>query len=83
MGIEIKSTAQLIDELAIVNIRCWFAQEDVMKGGDDAFVAKVARKAQQLNAKRNALVRAIDERLGNAETTPDEKSYATNENDNK
>jgi len=78
MGIERKTVAQLIDELAIVNIRCWFAQEDVMKGGDDTFIADAARRAQQLNARRNQLVRAIDDYFGD-ENTPDSKSYAEKE----
>lgn len=60
MGIERKSFSALLDEFTTNQIRLWFDQEDVMKGGDDAFVAGAAKKAQEHNARRNQLMRAID-----------------------
>jgi hypothetical protein len=77
MDVSEKSTAVLIDELITTVVKCFFAQEDVMKGGEDAAVAAAARKAQELNARRNQLIRAIDERLGEAEYTVTQKTYAT------
>jgi hypothetical protein len=76
MDVSEKSTAVLIDELITTVVKCFFAQEDVMKGGEDAAVAAAARKAQELNARRNQLIRAIDERLGEAEYTVTPKTYA-------
>jgi hypothetical protein len=64
MNIETKSTASLIDELITTSMKCWFAQEDVMKETDPEKVAKAAKLAQETNARRNALIRAIDGRLG-------------------
>ena len=63
-----KSTATLIDELISTNIRCWFAQEDIMSETDTDKVAKAAKLAQMTNKRRNELIRAIDERLGETNT---------------
>lgn len=71
-----KSTATLIDELITTSMKCWFAQEDVMTGGDDAKVAEAAKMAQITNARRNKLIRAIDERLGESGNTQLTKTYA-------
>ena len=70
-----KSTATLIDELISTNIKCWFAQEDVMKETDPDKVTKAAKLAQITNARRNELIRAIDARLGET-NTPLGKTYA-------
>ena len=71
-----KSTATLIDELITTSMKCWFAQEDVMAGGNDAKVAEAAKLAQITNARRNALIRAIDDRLGESGNTQLKKTYA-------
>ena len=71
-----KSTATLIDELITTSMKCWFAQEDVMKQTDPQIVAKVAKLAQETNARRNALIRAIDARLGESGFSQLEKTYA-------
>lgn len=60
MGIERKSIGALIDELSVVNLKCWFAQEEVMHAEGDEAVAKAAKTAQLTNARRNQLMRAID-----------------------
>lgn len=62
--IEIKTTGQLMDELMIVNIRVWHLIDRVE--GGDCTVAE-AQAVQKYNAKRNALVRAIDRRLGQSD----------------
>ncbi len=71
-----KTIAALIDELVTTNIRCYMAQEEITRAGaDDPSVARAAREAQRLNARRCDLQRAIDERLG--ERAAERKSYAT------
>lgn len=75
MSIETKSIGVLVDELITTNIKCFLAQEAIRDDAGDAAVAKAARDAQTLNARRNALIRAIDARLGEADSvTP--KTYA-------
>lgn len=64
MDITRKSIAMMIDELSIVNIRCWYAQERLMNESlSDKERLDAAILAQQTNAKRSALVSAIDEAL--------------------
>lgn len=73
---EVKSIGTLIDELFTTNMKCWFAQETVMRETDDSKVATAAKQAQVLNARRNKLIRAIDERLGDGAISQTEKTYA-------
>lgn len=75
MGIEVKTTGALIDELLTALIRCWHFQEIVMTSTDDAEVARAAKGAQETNARRNQLMRAIDERLGDGEVATLVKTY--------
>lgn len=75
MDITKKSTASLIDELITCSIKCFMAQEQVMRGITDAEIAEAAKLAQKTNARRNLLIRAIDERLGELNLTPLEKTY--------
>jgi hypothetical protein len=70
-----KSTATLIDELITTSMKCWYAQEDVMSETEPDKVAEAAKLAQITNARRNALIRAIDARLGDTNTQL-EKTYA-------
>ncbi len=70
-----KSTATLIDELITTSMKCWYAQEAVMAETATDKVADAAKLAQITNARRNELIRAIDERLGET-NTPLEKTYA-------
>ena len=75
-GIREKSPAMIIDEMATNNLKCWYAQEEVMKstaGTSEAYIA--AKKAQEYNARRNQLIRAFDEALGFISTSPTEKTY--------
>jgi len=73
---EVKSIGTLIDELFTTNMKCWFAQETVMHETDIEKVATAAKQAQVLNARRNKLIRAIDERLGDGAISQTEKTYA-------
>ncbi len=73
---EVKSIGTLIDELITTSMKCWYAQETVMNDTDITKVAAAAKQAQQLNARRNKLIRAIDERLGDGAITLTEKTYA-------
>jgi len=64
MDITRKSIAMMIDELSIVNIRCWYAQEKLMNeslSAEERLDAAIL--AQKSNAKRSALVSAIDQAL--------------------
>lgn len=70
-----KSVGTLIDELITTDVKCWFAQETVMKEADPIKVAEAAKLAQTTNARRNALIRAIDERLGEGGNTQLGKTY--------
>ena len=76
MSIATKTTAVLIDELITADIRCWMAQDRLM---DESLTDKErlssAMTAQQSNRRRSDLMRAIDERLGEAQNAGMEKSY--------
>ncbi len=76
MDIDKKSIGVLIDELITTSLKCWFAQEVVMSSKDDKEIATAAKRAQLMNGRRNALIRAIDERLGESDISPTGKTYA-------
>uniref|UniRef100_A0A6M3IWG2 Uncharacterized protein n=1 Tax=viral metagenome TaxID=1070528 RepID=A0A6M3IWG2_9ZZZZ len=76
MDVSKKSIGVLIDELITTNIKCWMAQEKLMGADSDIDAGKAAKDAQALNARRNSLIRAIDEMLGQGDITLTEKSYA-------
>ena len=67
MGIETKTIGELIDQLTIENIKLYMAQEP----NSGATVEKL----KELNKRRNALIRAIDERLGDAQFSKMVKTY--------
>ena len=73
MDISKKSIGVLIDELITTSLKCWYAQEKLMAGED---IITNAVDAQSLNARRNALIRAVDERLGEGDISPTGKTYA-------
>ena len=75
MDIGKKSIGVLIDELITTSLKCWFAQEVIMSSKDDAQTASAAKTAQQMNARRNSLIREIDMRFGEQHYSPTEKSY--------
>jgi hypothetical protein len=59
-----KTIGQLIDELSIVNIKIWMA-EDVKRDKDatDKQIADATRKTNISNQQRNDLIQAIDEEM--------------------
>jgi hypothetical protein len=68
-GIAVKSIGQLFDELSIVNIRCWYCQEKLMNESlstEERLDAAIG--AQKANARRSALVSAIDKELEEEES---------------
>lgn len=77
MGIETKSLSFLIDQLITTDLRCWFAQEDIMnKSLSESDRLKAAIRAQEQNAIRSRLMKAIDELAGDVENTMGgEKTY--------
>jgi hypothetical protein len=75
LGSQTSPIGELIAELTSTLIQCWNAQEDVMGKSDIQQVAKAAKDAQQLNAKRNKLIREIDKHLGETAITVTGKTY--------
>lgn len=71
-----KSIGTLIDELCTTSQKCFAAQDIIMKETDLEKLAAAAKLAQITNARRNALIRAIDERLGESGNTQLGKTYA-------
>ena len=77
MGVENKTIGILIDELITTSMKCWHAQEAIMDPtlSDSARLA-ASERAQRSNAKRSALIIAIDKKLEDSEFTLDIKTYA-------
>jgi len=76
MSIEIKSVGFMIDELVTTNLKCWFAQEDIMNSNlSEHDRLQAAERAQEMNNRRNQLIRAIDQKLGDGNVSPTMKTY--------
>lgn len=75
LPIDVKTTAALEDELFTTLLKCWFFQEIVMHSENVEEVAAAAKNAQKTNDRRNQLMRAIDERLGDGAAAALVKSY--------
>lgn len=76
MGIRNKSIAFLIDELITTDIKCFMAQDKISDSNlspDEQLTA--AKAAQNLNRRRNQLMIAIDEILGESDITVTGKTY--------
>ncbi len=60
-----KNLGEIIDELIIINMKIW-ACEDAKRihENDDKIVADACRKTNVLNPRRNALIAAINEMVG-------------------
>lgn len=75
-GIREKTLGMLVDELATTNIKCFMAQEEMLNPKKTSEQQKDAgRRAQELNARRNKLIRAIDELMGFKDQTHTAKTY--------
>jgi hypothetical protein len=73
-----KSLGFLIDELFTTDHKCWEAQERIMDTSlsvEDRL--ENAIRAQELNNRRNMLIRAIDEIADKENLSPTTKSYHT------
>lgn len=71
-----KTPGVLFDELCTVDVKCFMAQEIIMNEElSDGDRQKAAKVAQELNVKRNKIIRSIDSLLDFDEDTPSEKTY--------
>lgn len=72
-----KTIGQLIDELSIVNIKIWMA-EDVKRDpkATDKQIADATRRTNIANQQRNDLIQAIDEGLNAVADGEKQKLYA-------
>lgn len=78
MSVLEKTLGQLIDELITTDLRCWFAQEDIMNNDlSEEGRLQAAIRAQQQNAKRTELIRAIDSLTSGTEFSNTTKTYHT------
>lgn len=60
-----KTIGELIDSLITTDLRCWFAQEDIMNESlPTEQRLQAAIRAQEQNAKRSQLIAAINEAFG-------------------
>jgi len=76
MGVSIKTTGELIDQLITTNIKCFMAQDKIVDNKLSPLERlKAAELAQQTNARRTALIRELDKRLGDGADTLLEKTY--------
>ena len=79
MDVRTKSIGFLIDQLITTNLRCWFAQEDIMNPDlPESKRLEAAVRAQAQNGIRSKLIKAIDEVLGEGDITMGgDKTYHT------
>lgn len=84
MGIETKTLGFLVDELITTDLKCWFAQESLMdKNLTEEERLDAAIRIQQTNSRRNELIRAIDQLVGQAAYSVTDKSYTKHFNGEK
>lgn len=83
MDVRTKSIGFLIDQLITTNLRCWFAQEDIMNPNlGESKRLDAAVRAQAQNAIRSKLIKAIDDVLGEGDITMGgDKTYHTYHDD--
>ena len=75
MGIETKTLGMIIDELITTDLKCFMQQEIIISEKDNDKVATASRKAQELNGRRNLLIKAIDDLNGGSEFSHTSKTY--------
>lgn len=76
LDISQKSIGFLIDELVTTSMKCYMSQDNIMcpdLSSKDRLLA--AEEAQRMNARRNLLIRKIDEILGQGSLSPTAKTY--------
>lgn len=72
-----KTPGIVVDELFTTLYKLWWEQEKVMHGDEKSEeVLIAAKKTQELNAKRNRLIRTLDDLLGFSANTFTAKTYA-------
>jgi len=77
MDINEKTLGVLIDELITTCMKCWFAQENVMNPDlSEKERLNAAIRTQEMNDRRNRLIRSIDSLMGHGKSTPSDKSYS-------
>lgn len=77
-GVDSKSIGELIDSLITTDLRCWFAQERIMDTSlTDKERLDAAIRAQEMNSRRTNLMMAINQVLGQEDTSLATKSYHT------
>lgn len=82
MGIESKTLGFLIDELITTDIKCFMAQDALMDTTlTDEQRLQAAIKTQETNSRRNQLIRAIDEIVGQAGYSVTSKTYTKHYNE--
>jgi len=77
MDIGQKSIGEIIDLLVTADIKCYMSQDRIMDKNlstEERLLA--AEIAQQMNARRNLLIRKIDEILGQEGLSPTSKTYS-------
>lgn len=73
-----KSIGELVDSLITTDLRCWFAQEDIMNESlttEQRLAAAI--RAQEMNSRRTQLMIAINEIFGQQGVSLATKSYHT------
>ncbi len=76
MGIENKTLGFLIDELITTDLKCWFSQENLMDTSlseEERLTAAI--RTQETNSRRNQLIRAIDNLMGQGANSVTTKTY--------
>jgi hypothetical protein len=84
MGIETKTVGFLLDELITTDLKCWFAQEDIMNtalSDEERFQASL--RTHEMNSRRNQIIRAIDELMGESANSVTSKTYTKHFEDKK
>jgi hypothetical protein len=73
-----RTIGELVDLLTTSVIKCFMAQEDIMNEDLDEHARfEAAKRAQIMNARRSALIRAIDEYFGQLDSSVTPKTYYT------
>ena len=78
MGVEVKSLGMLVDELSITNLKCFISIDKLNEYTEKGMKIEAGEQAMlvhKLNQRRNKLIQAIDERMGDSENSTTDKMY--------